>query len=251
MNDIHGKVALVTGAGGGIGRATAQLFAARGAKVVVADFQADAGNETVALITAAGGTASFVACDVSVPEQVAALVQQTVALYGGLDYAVNNAGIDPEFAPVADWSLEHFDRIMGINLRGVFLCLKEEIAQMRGKGGGIVNVGSFASFAGVANKPSYCASKHGVLGLTRAAALQYARDGIRINAVCPGAVQTAILADNVGSLPEGGEDIVAQNHPIGRIATPEEIAESIYWAAVSATYMVGHGLIVDGGLAAG
>ncbi len=251
MADFQNKVTLVTGAGGGIGRATAKAFAQRGAKVVVADYAADAGQETVAQIAAAGGTASFVACDVSVPEQVAAMVRHAVDTYGGLDYAVNNAGIDPEFAPEADWSLDSFDRIMGINLRGVFVCMKEEIARMRGRGGAIVNVASFASFAGVPNKPSYTASKHGVLGLTRAAALQYAREGIRINAVCPGGVKTAIMTDNLSSLPENGEDLVAQNHPIGRIAEPEEIAETILWVAGSASYMVGHGLIVDGGLAAG
>ena len=251
MKDMQGKVALVTGAGGGIGRATAKLFAKQGAKVIVADYMAEAGEETVSQITADGGTASFISCDVSVPDQVAAMVQYTVDTYGGLDYAVNNAGIDPEFALEADWSLDSFDRIMAINARGVFLCMKEEIARMKGKGGSIVNVGSFASFAGVPNKPSYTASKHAVLGLTRSAALQYAREGIRINAVCPGGVKTAIMVDNIGSLPEGGEDLVAQNHPIGRIAEPEEIAETILWVAGSASYMVGHGLIVDGGLAAG
>lgn len=249
--DFSGKVALVTGAGGGIGRATAAALAAAGAKVVVGDVSVQGGEETVALIQAKGGTASFVRCDVSDPTQVQAIVDHAVATYGGLDVAVNNAGVDPETAPEAEWKLEDFDRIHSINTRGVFLCMKAEIAAMQARGGGaIVNVGSFASVSGVVNKPAYTASKHAVLGMTRAAALQYARAGIRINAVCPGGVRTAILVDNVGTSAEA-EAAVAAAHPIGRAGEAEDIAEAILWLASPASgFVVGHGLVVDGGLSA-
>jgi NAD(P)-dependent dehydrogenase (short-subunit alcohol dehydrogenase family) len=251
MAEFSGKVALVTGAGGGIGRATAELFGARGAKVVVADVAAGAGEETVAHIVASGGEASFVACDVSDAAQVAAMIGHAVQTYGRLDHAVNNAGIDPELVPQAEWRLDQFDRIMGVNVRGVFLCMKEEIARMLAQGAGtIVNIGSFASYAGVQNKPAYSASKHAVLGMTRAAALQYGRAGIRINAICPGGVRTAIMDDNIGNFADG-EKMVAANHPIGRVSEPSEIAEAVLWASgAGSAFMIGHGLLVDGGLAA-
>ncbi len=218
--------------------------------MVVSDVSVKGGEETVARIVATGGTASFITCDVGNAEQVAAMVAHTIHSYGGLDHAVNNAGIDPEFSPEADWSLDKFDRIFSVNVRGVFLCMKEEIARMLGTGGTIVNIGSFASYAGVANKPSYSASKHAVLGLTRSAGLQYAKQGIRINAVCPGGVNTAIMADNLGQIPDG-EKLVAANHPIGRVADPVEIAEAVLWLSGAGTFVIGHGLLVDGGLAAG
>lgn len=250
-HDFSGKVALVTGAGGGIGRSTAEALAAAAAKVVVGDVSVKGGEETVALIEAKGGTASFVRCDVSDPAQVQAIVDHAMSTYGGLDVAVNNAGVDPEIAPEAEWKLEDFDRIHSINTRGVFLCMKAEVAAMQQRGGGaIVNVGSFASVAGVVNKPAYTASKHAVLGMTRAAALQYARSGIRINAVCPGGVRTAILVDNVGTSAEAAAAVGAA-HPAGRAAEPEEIAEAILWLASPVSgFVVGHGLVIDGGLSA-
>jgi NAD(P)-dependent dehydrogenase (short-subunit alcohol dehydrogenase family) len=164
---------------------------------------------------------------------------------------VNTAGIDPELVPQAEWRLDQFDRIMGVNVRGVFLCMKEEIARMLAQGAGtIVNIGSFASYAGVQNKPVYSASKHAVLGMTRAAALQYGRAGIRINAICPGGVRTAIMDDNIGNFADG-EKMVAANHPIGRVSEPSEIAEAVLWASgTGSAFMIGHGLLVDGGLAA-
>ncbi|SFR90154.1 NAD(P)-dependent dehydrogenase, short-chain alcohol dehydrogenase family [Sphingomonas jatrophae] len=252
MQDFAGKVALVTGAGSGIGRATAELFATRGASVIVSDVAEAGGRETVSLIEAAGGAARFIRCDVADEAQVAALIAEAIEAYGRIDHAVNNAGIDPELTPEPDWSIEKFDRITGINLRGVFLCMREEIAHMQARGGGgtIVNTGSFASYAGVPNKPAYSASKHAVLGLTRSAGLFYARQGIRINAVCPGGVKTAIMADNLGGF-DGGEQMVADNHPIGRVADAAEIADAILWLSGAATFVVGHGLLIDGGLAAG
>ncbi|SNS80326.1 NAD(P)-dependent dehydrogenase, short-chain alcohol dehydrogenase family [Sphingomonas laterariae] len=250
-HDFTGKVALVTGAGGGIGRATAEALAAAGASVVVGDVSAKGGEETVALIAAKGGKASFVRCDVSQEADVAAIVDHAVSTYGQLDIAVNNAGVDPEVAPAAQWKLEDFDRIHAINTRGVFLCMKAEIAAMQKAGGGaIINVGSFASVSGVVNKPAYTASKHAVLGLTRAAALQYGREGIRINAVCPGGVKTAILVDNVGTSAEA-EAAVAAAHPIGRAGESQDIAEAILWLASPASgFVLGHGLVIDGGLSA-
>ena len=249
--EFAGKTALVTGAGGGIGRATAELFAERGARVVVADVSITAAEETVARISAAGGDALAVSADVADEQQVAAMLAATIDRYGRLDHAVNNAGIDPEFAPEASWALDDFDRIMAVNLRGVFLCMKAEIAAMLAHGAGsIVNLGSFASYSGVPNKPAYTASKHAVLGLTKAAALQYARAGLQINAVCPGAVRTAILQDNIAEI-GAGESAVAANHPIGRVSEPREIAEAIlFLSSPVSSFVAGHGLTVDGGLAA-
>ncbi len=247
MQKFAGKVALVTGAGGGIGRAVASALAAEGASVIVADI-VDAGRETVALIEAAGGRAAFVRTDVQSSADTAGMVRQAVTRFGRLDIAVNNAGIDPEVAPEAEWDEAAMARILGVNVQGVFLCLKHEIAQMLAHGGGaIVNLASAAGVVGVVNKPAYTASKHAVVGLTKASALQYASRGIRINAVCPGAVDTQMLAENLG----GGVDksLVGANHPIGRLASPEDIARAVLWlCSEDAGYVVGHALVVDGGL---
>jgi NAD(P)-dependent dehydrogenase (short-subunit alcohol dehydrogenase family) len=250
--NFNGKVAIVTGGGSGIGLATAKAFAEQGGKVVIAEITAKNGEDAAKAIIAAGGTAMFVHTDVGKAESVAALVAQTVAAYGRLDIAVNNAGIDPEVAPDADWDEGVFDRIQNVNLKGVFLCMKYEIAQMLKNGGGrIVNVASIAGISAVGNKPSYTASKHGVVGMTKAAALQYARRGIRINAMCPGGVDTPISDQNHKG-DQAFIDRMADAHPIGHVSQPSEIAAGIlFQCSDGASFMIGHPMVLDGGLTAG
>ncbi len=250
--EFAGKVAIVTGAGGGIGLATAKAFAKAGARVVIAEVQDTLGEEAARGIAAEGGQAIFVHTDVSHAKSVQTLIARTVSAFGRLDYAVNNAGIDPEVAPEASWDEHVFDKITAVNLKGVFLCMKYELAQMEKQGGGaIVNVASIAGLTAVYNKPSYTASKHGVIGMTKAAALQYARKNIRINAMCPGGVDTPITEQNHG----GDMDFLAKMHnahPIGRISGPEEIADGIlYMCSNRASFMIGHPMVLDGGLIAG
>lgn len=244
----EGKVAMVTGAGSGIGRASALAFAKNGAKVVVNDIVAEGAEETVEMIKAAGGEAIFVKADVTQAIEVEALINKTVEIYGRLDYAHNNAGIDGEPAPLADCTIENWDRTIGINLRGVFLCMKYEIPQMVKQGSGaIVNTASIAGLIGTASMPAYNASKHGVVGLTRTAALEYAAAGVRINAVCPGATRTALLENIMAVMPELLETLES-SHPIGRIAEPEEIANTVVWlCSDEASFVTGHPMVVDGG----
>lgn len=243
---------IVTGAGSGIGLATANAFAQAGARVAVAEISAKAGEEAAAAIKAAGGYAIFVHTDVSNAASVSALVDKTVSAFGRLDFAVNNAGIDPELVPEATWDESTFDRIIGVNLKGVFLCMKYELAQMAKQGGGvIVNVASIAGVTAVYNKPSYTASKHGVIGMTKAAALQFARRGIRVNALCPGGVQTPIADDNTKGDPAAIAGM-ANAHPIGRIGQPEEMAAAaMFLCSDASSFMTGQPLVVDGGLTAG
>jgi NAD(P)-dependent dehydrogenase (short-subunit alcohol dehydrogenase family) len=251
-SEFSGKVAIVTGAGGGIGLATAKAFAKAGASVVIAEIQDKLGEEAARGIIAEGGQAVYIHTDVSHAKSVATLITRTVQAYGSVDYAVNNAGIDPEVVPEASWDEHMFDKIIGVNLKGVFLCMKYELAQMEKQGGGvIVNVASIAGLTAVYNKPSYTASKHGVIGMTKAASLQYARKNIRINAMCPGGVDTPITEQNHG----GSMEFLAKMndaHPIGRISGPEEIAAGIlYQCSEGASFMIGHALVLDGGLTAG
>lgn len=244
-------VALVTGAGLGIGRSIALLFGGNGAKVIVADVVSDHAEETVRLIKEAGGEAIFVKTDVSDAVEVESLISEAVRTYGRLDYACNNAGIDGDLGPTADGTEENWNRVININLKGVWLCMKYEIGQMLKQGGGtIVNIASIAGLVGVQGMSAYCASKHGVLGLTKTAALEYATTGIRVNAVCPGGTLTPMVRQILAAQPELEENLKT-DHPLGRLAAPEEIAEAVIWLCSDASsFVTGHHLVVDGGYVA-
>lgn len=245
---FSGKVALVTGGAAGIGRATALAFAAAGARVVVSDIDEKGGEVTVLAIKAAGGDAMFVACDVSDSEAVAALIRHTVDAYGRLDVAFNNAGIEIEHERLADGDLETFDRIMDINVKGVWLCMKHEIPEMLKHGGGaIVNTASVAGLGAAPKMSIYSASKHAVVGLTRSAAVEYAKKGIRVNAVCPAVIETDMFRRAAESDPRRAEMAVAM-HPVGRLGQPEEIAAAVlYLCSDAAGFTTGIALPVDGG----
>ena len=243
-----GKVALVTGASSGIGRATARAFAEVGATVVLSDIDADGGEAVAQALRDNGSEASFIRADVSRSADVAHLIAETVARYGRIDYAHNNAGILGGVAQLADVSEDEFDRLINVNLKGVWLCLKEEILQMQRQSGGgaIVNTASIAGLRGSAWLPIYSASKHGVVGLTRAAALAYAGDGIRVNAICPGYVDTAMVTETPLL-----QARAAERTPMGRLATPEEIAAAVVWlCSGAASYMTGEAMVLDGGVTA-
>jgi NAD(P)-dependent dehydrogenase (short-subunit alcohol dehydrogenase family) len=248
---VSGKTALVTGGGSGIGRAAAIAFAKAGAHVVVADVDEDGGKESVALIEAIGGSGMFVKADVARAVEVAALVAGSVDAYGSLDYAFNNAGIQGELCPTAECSEENWDRITGINLKGVWLCMKYEIAQMLKQGGGaIVNNASNFGLVGSNGMPAYSAAKHGVIGLTKTAAIEYAQRGIRVNAVCPGPVQTPLVDKIVARQPEI-VDAITSREPIGRMGQPGEIATAVLWlCSDEASFVIGSVLPVDGGYVA-
>ena len=248
---LDGKVALVTGSGSGIGRASALAFAREGAKVVGADVVVDGGQETVRLIRAAGGEGLFVKTDVSRAAEVEALLTQTIATYGRLDCAHNNAGVEGMFVSTTEYTEADWDRVLSVNLKGVWLCMKYEISQMLQQGGGaIVNTASGAGLVGVAGLSAYVASKHGVIGLTKTAALEYAKAGIRVNAVCPGVIQTPMVARLTSSRPDLSEALVAAE-PMGRTGKPEEIAEAVVWlCSEAASFVTGHAMSVDGGYVA-
>ena len=250
--ELEGKVGLVTGGTSGIGRDTAILFAKAGVKVVVAGRRDVEGEKTVGLVRAAGGDGLFVKTDVSKASQVEALIQKVVERFGRLDVAFNNAGIEGVWVPIVRQSEEDWDRTIDINLKGVWLCLKYEIRQMlkQGGGGAIVNMASVAGLIGSAGAAVYCASKHGVLGLTKSAALETARSGIRINAVCPAVIETP-MAERIFGAPEVQKWVLGL-HPIGRFGSPEEVAEAVVWMCSDrASFMTGQSLVLDGGFMAG
>jgi len=245
---VAGKIALITGGGSGIGRATAQIFAREGAKVVVADVVVAGGEETVRLIKAAGGEATFVKTDVSQPAEAEAMVKKTIETYGQLDCAFNNAGIEGVIQPTVDYGEAHWDRVLAINLKGVWLCMKYELQQMLRQGSGaIVNTASVAGLIGLPGFSAYVAAKHGVNGLTKTAALEYAKVGIRVNAVCPGAIRTPMFERGVRDNPGIEEQTVAME-PIGRMAAPEEVGEAVVWlCSDAASFVTGLPMAVDGG----
>lgn len=252
QGELHGKVALITGGTTGIGRDTAVLFAKQGAQVVITGRREAEGNETIRRVKAVGGEGIFVKGDVAKAADVESFVHETVEKYGRLDVAFNNAGIEGRWQPLFDWTEEEFDQLIDINVKGVWLSLKYEIPQMlkQGGGGAIVNMSSVAGLMGAAGASAYIASKHAVIGLTRTAALECAKAGIRVNAVCPAVIETA-MAERAFADPEVSKWVLAQ-HPLGRFGKPMEIAEAVLWmCSEKSSFMTGHYIVLDGGMLAG
>jgi NAD(P)-dependent dehydrogenase (short-subunit alcohol dehydrogenase family) len=253
---MQGRVAVVTGGASGIGRVTAQVFAREGVKVIVTtDLNVRGGEETVRLIQEAGGEATFVKCDVSKSKEVEAMVNKAVEIYGSLDYAFNNAGIGPDgkrvpIVPIVDCPEEIWDRTIDINLKGVWLCLKYEIKQMlKQKFGAIVNTSSVGAFKSVPGFAPYDASKSGLIGLSKAAALECATNGIRVNVICPGPTTRTLLAENLTSSQPGIKEEILKKIPMSRMAEPEEMAEAVIWlCSDAASFITGHIMPVDGGM---
>lgn len=246
---FENKVALVTGAASGLGLATAKSFAESGASVALADWNEEAVRSAAKELSAQGHKALAIRCDVSDDADVEAMVEQTVAAFGHLDAAYNNAGVQNILAETADATREDFDRVTSINLRGVWCCMKFELRQMRKQGSGaIVNCSSIGGLVGGAGRGTYHAAKYGVLGLTTSAALEYAAKGIRINAVCPGLIQTPMSEQMAANGQADALDAMLKDVPIARLGRPEEIADAVLWLCSSASgFVVGHALTVDGG----
>ena len=249
ISKFDNKVALITGGSFGIGKATALAFAKKGAKVVLADWVEN--QETLDLIKKSGGEAIFVKCDVSNGKEVKALIQKTITSFGRLDYAFNNAGIEGNSAPVHECSEENWDKTIGINLKGIWLCMKYEIPEMLKHGKGvIINCSSVAGLVGFQGLPAYVASKHGVIGLTKTAALECATLGIRVNAICPGVIQTPMIDRLTGKKKESIEQFTALE-PMGRFGLADEIANTVIWlCSEEASFVTGVAMPVDGGFVA-
>jgi NAD(P)-dependent dehydrogenase (short-subunit alcohol dehydrogenase family) len=245
-NDFKNKVAIVTGGSFGIGRAAAIAFVKRGAKVVIADYVED--SETINVIKSYGGESIFVKCDVSISADVKSMVEKTVSTYGRLDYAFNNAGVEGLPAPTHECTEENWDSVIGVNLKGIWNCMKYEIPEiLKQKKGSIVNNASIAGLVGFAGSPSYVASKHGVIGLTKGAALEYVKQGIRVNVVCPGVIKTAMI-DRFTGKDKTVEKQFENMEPIGRLGQPEEVAEAVIWLCSDASsFVTGVSMPVDGG----
>jgi NAD(P)-dependent dehydrogenase (short-subunit alcohol dehydrogenase family) len=248
---LQDKVVLVTGGGSGIGRATALRVAREGATIMIADYVPESAVKTVAMIREAGGTADCFAADVSVTRQVEAMVNKTVETFGRIDGAFNNAGIEGEMGDTVACTEGNFDRVVAIDLKAVWLCMKYEIPQMLKQGGGsIVNTASIAGLLGFNGIPAYVAAKHGVVGLTRTAALEYAQKNIRVNCVCPGVINTPMVQRALDKGVMSEADVIA-SEPVGRLGKPEEIAEGVCWLlSDAASFVTGHPLTIDGGWAA-
>lgn len=246
--DFHGQVALITGASSGMGLSTAWAFAKAGASVVMADMNPETLDAETRKLSEAGHTVLGVVCDVSDDSQVQAMVERAVSTFGRIDAAFNNAGIQVPPDNIADALLSDFDKVTSVNLRGVWSCTKYEAHQMRKQGSGaIVNCSSIGGLIGLPGRAAYHASKHGVIGLTKSAAMEYADQGIRINAVCPGTIETPMVTKMLATQPEAMEEIL-KSQPIGRLGRPEEIASAVLWlCSPGSSFVIGHALVVDGG----